>query len=259
MPYVCEDGLFESVRTTSTPNTMLTARTIQLRMVQPSLMPSMIVRIPMTPNAREQSCPGWVGFAVSGLSVGATDLRSPSHFGLYAARAAPTERSSPGSARRTLTRRTRQACPICARLCRDAGSCLGPPPTASPGPGHRFDSVGQRGQCRHARAVAQVAPVHNPEIEEKCGLDVTLVLDASGSVQSSHAVERRARRGRGVPRCPVEHGVDRPGHAVRHRGPRSWRPAPSVDDRSLGPGGALRNAIYGYYNPSPPRPAGVDF
>ncbi len=32
-----------------------------------------------------------------------------------------------------------------------------------------------------------------------------------------------------------------------------------VDDRSLGPGGALRNAISGYYNPRPPRPNGVDF
>lgn len=33
-----------------------------------------------------------------------------------------------------------------------------------------------------------VAAVTNPQIEDSCGLDVTLALDASGSIQSSHAV-----------------------------------------------------------------------
>lgn len=37
-------------------------------------------------------------------------------------------------------------------------------------------------------AAAAVTP--NPPIEERCGLDVTLVLDASGSVQTSNAVNQ---------------------------------------------------------------------
>ncbi len=37
-------------------------------------------------------------------------------------------------------------------------------------------------------AVAAVPTDPNPPIEKACGIDVTLILDASGSVQSSHAV-----------------------------------------------------------------------
>ena len=36
-------------------------------------------------------------------------------------------------------------------------------------------------------------------------------------------------------------------------------PSTVVDDESLGPNGILRGAIGGYYNPRPPRPAGVNF
>ena len=37
-------------------------------------------------------------------------------------------------------------------------------------------------------AHAAVTPVANPPIVERCGVDITLVLDASGSIQSSNAV-----------------------------------------------------------------------
>ncbi len=36
---------------------------------------------------------------------------------------------------------------------------------------------------------AAVAPDPNPPIEQSCGLELTLVMDASGSVSSSHAVD----------------------------------------------------------------------
>ena len=41
-----------------------------------------------------------------------------------------------------------------------------------------------------APATAAVTPVTNPQITEKCGVDLTLVLDASGSVQQSNAVNQ---------------------------------------------------------------------
>src|SRR5262245_15280130 len=37
-------------------------------------------------------------------------------------------------------------------------------------------------------AAAAVTPVANPPLTEKCGIPVPLVLDASGSINSSHAV-----------------------------------------------------------------------
>ena len=38
-------------------------------------------------------------------------------------------------------------------------------------------------------AAAAVPPDPNPPIEQSCGVELTLVLDASGSVSSSHAVD----------------------------------------------------------------------
>ena len=107
-------------------------------------------------------------------------------------------------------------------------------------------------------AHAAVAPVANPEIEEKCGLPITLVLDASGSIQSSNAVNKV--------RDAAEAFLDALSNTnssvrVTQFGTVAEQLAPStvVDDNSLGSGGVLRQAIEGYYNPKPPRPADVDF
>ena len=109
-----------------------------------------------------------------------------------------------------------------------------------------------------APAIAAVTPVPNPEIAEKCGVDLTLVLDASGSVQQSNAVNEV--------RDAAEAFLDALSNTGSSPASPSSRPsaeqlAPStvVDDESLGPNGILRGAIGGYYNPRPPRPAGVNF
>ena len=106
-----------------------------------------------------------------------------------------------------------------------------------------------------APAMAAVTPVANPEITEKCGVDLTLVLDASGSVQQSNAVNQV--------RDAAEAFLD----ALSNTGSTArvtqfatvaeqLAPSTVVDDASLGPNGILRGAIGGYYNPRPPRPQG---
>ena len=107
-------------------------------------------------------------------------------------------------------------------------------------------------------AHAAVTPVANPQIEEKCGLPITLVLDASGSIQSSNAVNKV--------RDAAEAFLDALSNTnssvrVTQFATLTQQLAPStvVDDNSLGAGGVHRKAINGYYNPKPPRPADVDF
>jgi hypothetical protein len=110
-----------------------------------------------------------------------------------------------------------------------------------------------------ARAqVPGVTPAANPEIEESCGLDVTLVLDASGSIQSSNAVAQVRKAAQAF----LEALTNTNSQArVTQFATVSAELAPStlVDDGALASGGVLRNAINGYYNPKPPRPAGVNF
>jgi uncharacterized repeat protein (TIGR01451 family) len=107
-------------------------------------------------------------------------------------------------------------------------------------------------------ATAAVTPVANPAIADSCGLNVTLVLDASGSIQSSHAVEdvRRAADA-------FLDSLSNTGSSARvtQFGTVSAELAPPtvVDDAALAQGGALSNALSGYYNPIPPRPSGVSF
>ncbi len=100
-------------------------------------------------------------------------------------------------------------------------------------------------------AAAQTAPVPNPPIEETCGVDVTLVLDASGSINSSHAVEDvRAAADAFLDALRNTNSTAR----VTQFGTVSAQLAArtGVDDASLGPGGALSAALAGYYNPIPP-------
>ena len=107
-------------------------------------------------------------------------------------------------------------------------------------------------------AQGAVAPVANPPIVERCGVDITLVLDASGSIQSSNAVN------------DVRDAADAFLDALSNTGSTarvtqfatlSEQLAPStvVDDTTLGPNGVLRGAIKNYYDPRPQRPADVNF
>lgn len=106
-----------------------------------------------------------------------------------------------------------------------------------------------------AAAVVPVAP--NPPIAKACGIDVSLVLDASGSVQSSGAVSSvrtaaadflDALNGTGSTARVLQFATLAEELAARQ----------VVDDGSLGQNGGLRDAITGYYNPIPPRPSDVD-
>jgi len=109
-----------------------------------------------------------------------------------------------------------------------------------------------------APAVAAVTPVPNPPIAERCGVDVTLVLDASGSVQQSNAVNDVRNAAQAFLDALSNTGSRA---RVTQFGTVTQQLAPStvVDDRSLGAGGVLRSAVAGYYNPRPPRPSNVNF
>lgn len=107
-------------------------------------------------------------------------------------------------------------------------------------------------------ASAAVTPVANPPIEESCGLDVTLVLDASGSVSSSHAVDDVRDAGDAL--LSSLSGTNSVARVTQFATvAQQLAPPTIVDDGSLGPGGALRRALDGYYNPIPPRPPNVAF
>src|SRR5262249_53372824 len=108
-------------------------------------------------------------------------------------------------------------------------------------------------------AHAAVTPVPNPPIVERCGVDITLVLDASGSIQQSNAVNDV----RGAAEAFLD-ALSNTGSTARvtQFATLSQQLAPStvVDDASLGPkGGVLRTAIDDYYNPRPQRPSNVNF
>ncbi|GAA1953101.1 DUF7507 domain-containing protein [Microbacterium deminutum] len=108
-----------------------------------------------------------------------------------------------------------------------------------------------------AAPAAAVDPLPNPQIPAQCGLGVTLVLDASGSVQSSNAV--------GAVRTAAEAFLE----AFQDTGStarvtqfaslsQELAPRTIVDAASMQPGGLFREAINRYYNPIPPRPSDVE-
>jgi hypothetical protein len=102
-----------------------------------------------------------------------------------------------------------------------------------------------------------VVPAPNPLIADSCGVDVTLVLDASGSVQSSGAVEQV----RDAATAFLEALQNTRSTArVTQFATLSEQLAPYavVDDASLAVGGVHQTAIIRYYNPRPPRPSSVN-
>ena len=102
-----------------------------------------------------------------------------------------------------------------------------------------------------SRPVSAQTPADNPPIADQCGLPVTLVLDASGSISSSGAVE--------TVRDAAEVFLD----AVKDTGSRArvidfgtfsrqTAPAVLVTTASMAPGGVHAQALADYYNPQPP-------
>jgi uncharacterized repeat protein (TIGR01451 family) len=106
-------------------------------------------------------------------------------------------------------------------------------------------------------AAAVVPPADNPPIPAQCGLGVTLVLDASGSVQSSNAVGAVRAAAESFLQAFADTGSTA---RVLQFASLSEELAPRgiVDAASLAPGGVFRQAVDGYYNPIPPRPANVE-
>lgn len=98
----------------------------------------------------------------------------------------------------------------------------------------------------------------NPTITDSCSLDITLVLDASGSVAGFGAVEdvREASAG-------FVNALDGTGSTVRltQFGTVAAELAPRsvVDPSSLAATGSLGTGLAQYYNPRPSRPDDVDF
>lgn len=103
---------------------------------------------------------------------------------------------------------------------------------------------------------AQETGVANPPIADSCGTDVTLVLDASGSIQSSSAVGQVRDAGEAFLDALADTGSDA---RVLQFASFSEELAgfAEVTQSSLQSGGVFRRAIDDYYNPKPPRPNGV--
>ncbi len=101
---------------------------------------------------------------------------------------------------------------------------------------------------------AAVTPLANPTISNSCGLDATLVLDASGSIQTSNAVEQVRSAGKAFVRALKD---TKSTARVTQFATFSEQLAPRtlVDAASTSAAGALTVAMNKYYNPKPPRPA----
>jgi uncharacterized repeat protein (TIGR01451 family) len=101
-------------------------------------------------------------------------------------------------------------------------------------------------------AAPPVAP--NPPIEESCGVDLTVVLDASGSIESSHAVEDVRNAGDAL--LTALKNTNSTARVTQFATfAQQLAPQTQIDDTSMGNQGSLRKALNGYYNPKPPRPS----
>ena len=105
-----------------------------------------------------------------------------------------------------------------------------------------------------AAAVRPAVP--NPPIDESCGIDVTMILDASGSIRSAGAVDSV----RNAAQAFLEALADTNSTArVIDFGTNARQTAPktNVTTASISAAGALGHAVSLYYNPIPPFPTGV--
>ena len=108
-----------------------------------------------------------------------------------------------------------------------------------------------------ATVVPVGAAVTNPPVQEACGLDITLVLDASGSIQSSNAVDDvrdaadaflTALKDTNSTARVIDFGT-----VARETAAAGTL----VTSDSLAAGGVHRVAVNKYYNPKPPIQSGV--
>jgi len=99
-------------------------------------------------------------------------------------------------------------------------------------------------------------PLPNPTISDSCGTNVTLVLDASGSINSSNAVGDVRDAGEAFLDALADTGST--ARVLQFASVSEELAAQAeVTAASLAPGGSFRDAIRAYYNPTPPRPASV--
>lgn len=102
-----------------------------------------------------------------------------------------------------------------------------------------------------AIAVAEVPTDPNPTIAKACGIDVTLILDASGSVNSSHAVENVRDAGRSF--LSALQDTNSTGRVIQFATvSQELAGRELIDVNSMAGGGAFGRAIAAYYNPIPP-------
>ena len=102
-------------------------------------------------------------------------------------------------------------------------------------------------------SAAPTAPAPNPLVPEVCGINVTLILDASGSVSQAHAVEDVRDSARAFLEALADTSstarVIDFGTVARVSAPRTV-----VTTASLEEGGVFADALEAYYNPKPPLP-----
>lgn len=98
-----------------------------------------------------------------------------------------------------------------------------------------------------------VTPVANPVIPESCGLDATLVLDASGSIQQQSAVDKVRTAGKAFLGALKD---TKSTARITQFGTFSDQLATRtvVDDAATSASGVLTKAMNKYYNPIPPKP-----
>jgi hypothetical protein len=100
-------------------------------------------------------------------------------------------------------------------------------------------------------AQAQVAPAPNPPIARECGIDLTLILDASGSVSSSHAVEDV--RDAGDAFLSALQDTNSTARVIQFATASEELAAREIIDAdSMDRTGPFGQAIADYYNPKPP-------
>ncbi len=103
---------------------------------------------------------------------------------------------------------------------------------------------------------AAVTPVTNPSIAQTCGLDATLILDASGSIKTAGAVNTVRNAGKDLMNALKDtNSTLRITQFATFSGQLSSRVP--VNAATTGSGGALSNGLANYYTPPPPRPSGV--
>ncbi len=106
-------------------------------------------------------------------------------------------------------------------------------------------------------AGAEVASLPNPLIKQSCGLELNLVLDASGSVSSSHAVEDVRDAGDALLSALVN--TNSTARVTQFASlSQVLAERTQIDDTSMASSGTLAKALQAYYNPIPPRPSDVD-